>query len=442
MPSVLDVIQINHPERGEGEKVHAFLVDTLRANEIRLARSIAESKRVMESAPQKIRLHNGVNHTVKKEVYCFDESEGRVSRKMFFRGAFPGSDYLPKAPNIFTRDLTRARQDKLERFQEAEREERGKREAAVASKTEYQAAIKTLQAVKQMINGRIGGLKKLTDTIEAEKSRIEQDEPDDAIDVLYRTDEIEKDIVEKLEQVQATNVREGEQNTVVEGLQTHYNEAKREQDTIAQKLERGSAESEEIRVQTHGIGVEMTKIATSIRRSDEAIAETRSKGEAALLKITTLDNHLQLGKEAAEVLGGRIETNRSAEDVKKVMVAKEKSIEKIKRQQHDKLPLAADFGRYEVIKKDRKRRIDCLVQYRVRFRDAFKKRKKYFNICKNGCKEAFAFYFNRNLEQRGFKGAVQVNYGNYGTGEMLVTVDRLSGGERSYSTLCMVIPEP
>ena len=34
MPSVLDVVQVNHPDKGVEDIVQAYLVDTLRANEV------------------------------------------------------------------------------------------------------------------------------------------------------------------------------------------------------------------------------------------------------------------------------------------------------------------------------------------------------------------------------------------------------------------------
>mmetsp|Transcript_43500 Transcript_43500/g.103388 ORF Transcript_43500/g.103388 Transcript_43500/m.103388 type:complete len:1198 (+) Transcript_43500:70-3663(+) len=453
MPSLLDVIQIKHDNPGAQSIVHAFLVDSFRSNEIRLARSLDQGTEYMASQVQKIILPNGVGHNIKKEVYSYSEADGRVTRRGYFKGAFKGSEWVDRATNIFTKDLSGARQEREARLHDADREERVKREAAGLVKRDYDAAIKTLLAIKKTLSGRFRAMKMLSQEIEKEKTRIEQDEPDAALDALYNTDDIEKEIREKQQQVEETRVRERAQAQVVAGLKAHYEEARKGRNVIIQKAEHVNSESEKISEETWPIVEAIQSAQSNIIRYTKDVEKMARKAQATVLEIKEQNRALKEVSKAAEELGARVDTAKSPAQADCALQAKTDTITKMKKRSQKHVSLAVNFARFETQKESRKNQARTLSFYSTKFRAEFKRRRVFFKICKTDRQWAFRYYLEKNLSQRSFAGSASVNFATKemelkvkprshekpnGRGDE-VTVDRLSGGERSFITLCMVL---
>jgi len=454
MPSLLDVIQIKHENQGAQNIVHAFLVDTFKSNEIRMAKSFDQGTKYMSSQALKLRLPNGVGHNVKKEVYCYNDADRKVARRMFFKGSFPGSDYLQNATNIFTKDLSGAREERRALFQAAEKEERTKHQAAGVVKKDYDVAIKALQSVKKSLSSRFQEMKKLSDVIQKEKEKMEQEEPDDAIDVMYNTDDIEREIRAKQQDVEAVKGRARDQAQVVAGLKAHQDEAVKARDLILARSDDGSAEREQITAESRPIGQAMSKVASDIARYKQEVQNKVKQAEDKVLEIKRLNRVLEEMREAATQIGERIDTGKTTpEEANKAVLAKADKIASMKKKRQDKMSLADNFPKYVLLKKQRDLQTGKLVSYSTTFKKALKYRRVLFKACKKDRQLAFGCYFMKNLSQRAFTGAVSVNYitkemmlrvtpGSHGKragqGEE-VSVDRLSGGERSFTTLCMVL---
>jgi hypothetical protein len=60
------VLDIKHENQQVRKDIEAYLIDTFRVNEIRLAKSIDQGTAYMKSKDQTIRLSNGVTHTVRQ----------------------------------------------------------------------------------------------------------------------------------------------------------------------------------------------------------------------------------------------------------------------------------------------------------------------------------------------------------------------------------------
>ena len=79
-PSILDVIEIDHPNKDCARYIRNFLIDSFRINELRLTEDVMAGKAVVERPIETVVLSNGVRHELKRTCYSLNSQGTAVER--------------------------------------------------------------------------------------------------------------------------------------------------------------------------------------------------------------------------------------------------------------------------------------------------------------------------------------------------------------------------
>lgn len=78
--SILDVIEIDHPNPDCARYIRNYLVDASSLNEVRLTETFAQAQAVVNRPLEEIKLSNGVRHQLRRKCYSLNNARTGVER--------------------------------------------------------------------------------------------------------------------------------------------------------------------------------------------------------------------------------------------------------------------------------------------------------------------------------------------------------------------------
>ena len=467
-PTILDVIEIDHADPDVKRYIRNYLVDAFALNELRLAETFEAAKRVVERPIETVKLSNGVKHELRRVCYNLNNEKTAIERKQstnktgsvrsdgVFFNSNPYSVDVSGEKNRVTQQLSAA--------QEARAALRTQVDAVHASKD---SSAKAVMAVMKEIKAMEKQRKDL-------EHKIQLDEETQA---QWRdADGPEEDLaIAALEDLTSFNQEEEEFKREIESRKNDVEGISNLLQQLVEEVRGAEERKKEAEERKRQIQNEVKEVESRLKRTFEDVSEKNDKIEACKKLVEKsqqkADKALQ-DKEAAEQhlkqieaaipasyeWKGPVKTDRTADQIDKEIEHLEKQKQKgLKNRNFDQVQ--AEFHAAKRQDKEFQRRFDELNQMIESIKRLKKGTRTAMRKNKDWNKNSTRFTFNRNLNQKGFNGTVifddkkremdpVVRTQNVGDQDQEVDIEgdsgrvpvkQLSGGERSYSTLCLLL---
>jgi len=211
-PSILDVIEIDHPNKDCARYIRNFLVDAFSVNELRLAEDVMAAKAVVERPIEQVTLPNGVRHDVKRTCYSLNADKTAVERVQTKSKSGGLTSYYISSnrPNPYEVDVS-AQKNQAQRELTAAKTERDEHKQVFdAADQAKKASFKDVAAVTkevQSLQKDIGSLENAIRKDEAEQAKWkdadadEQDQEIRALEDLSAFDEQERDLRQQIDSI-------------------------------------------------------------------------------------------------------------------------------------------------------------------------------------------------------------------------------------------------
>uniref|UniRef100_A0A6U5BUP9 RecF/RecN/SMC N-terminal domain-containing protein n=1 Tax=Hemiselmis andersenii TaxID=464988 RepID=A0A6U5BUP9_HEMAN len=460
--TLMDVLEVSHPDPDVRRCITNYLIDNTRINELRLCESYDQCKANTDpTRPGKsVTLPNGVRHMPSRDSF-FIERDGNV-RRLWVRGRAAGSNAV-RCKDLFTVDLASAQRDVKDKIEGLKRDATAAKSEVQKAEAEMQAKRKEEAAAKKLV----AELGQEIGRVERKKSEEEQKEQQDGeAEAMAEVGVMDGEILRKQEAIDKAEadvlpglVEElGKKKEAMSEADRLYREAKKDADKIeedAQGLKRTDGEVSKGRNEAER---ELVKLEHKIAGKRKEMEETKKvKG--------TLEGELKTLLEAMSDVGERMETDRTRQQVGKEIDALTKQLDRRQRQSSRR---ADEVSKRYKEALHRKEHMDEVLQAYEGLADklinSWKARKLALKRRKNGVGKVVSETFSRLLRVKNFSGELLLNHSN-GTMEPLVRTapghereagagkkkrksdgdsdapktKELSGGERSISTLCLVL---
>ena len=182
--SVLDTIEIDHPNKDCRRFIRNFLVDRFKLNEVRVAEEFLEAKVVAERPAEQITLSNGVRHELRRICYSLDGSKTKVERKQegMKGGGGVKSMYVPDRQNPYDTDVSERRaqvQEELVAAKEARDDLKRTFDDLAAKKKEAMKAVAAAMKEQNDINKRMHDVRAKIDIEEKEQAKWRDEDDND-----------------------------------------------------------------------------------------------------------------------------------------------------------------------------------------------------------------------------------------------------------------------
>lgn len=163
-PTVLDIVEIDHPDNDCRRFIRNLLVDRFNLNEIRIAPDFQSAKNVAERPSERIKLSNGVTHELKRICYSLNNSQTAVERKQegLRGGSGVKSSFVYSRVNPYVVDVS-ARKAQIQHQLAAAREEC----------TKQTGLLHVIAAEKRTMSNQIAALQRKESEVDAQVRRVE-----------------------------------------------------------------------------------------------------------------------------------------------------------------------------------------------------------------------------------------------------------------------------
>ena len=183
-PSILDVIEIDHPNKDGARYIRNFLVDSFRINELRLTEDLMAGKAVVERPIETVLLSNGVRHELKRTCYSLNSQKTAVERVQTASktGGLSANYIGSNRANPYETDVSAQRALAQQELADAKQEREEHQHCFDAADQEKKASFRDVAAVTkevQSIQKDIGGLEDAMRNEEAIQARWKDEDADE-----------------------------------------------------------------------------------------------------------------------------------------------------------------------------------------------------------------------------------------------------------------------
>ena len=465
-PTILDVIEIDHPDPNAKRYIRNYLVDAFALNELRLAETFEAAKRVVERPIETVNLSNGVKHELRRVCYNLNNEKTTVERKQSTnKTGSVRSDGVFFYSNPYSVDVSGEKNRVTQQLSAAQ-------EARAALKTQVDA----VHASKDSSAKAVMAVMKEIKAMEKQRNDLERKiQLDEETQAQWRdADGPEEDLaIAALEDMTSFNQEEEEFKREIESKKSDVEGICNLLEQLAEEVRGAEERKKEAEERKKQIQNEVKEVESRLKRTFEDMSEKNDKIEAckklversqqkadkALQEKEAAEQHLkqiEAAIPASYEWTGPVQTNRTADQIDREIEELEKQKQKgLKNRNFDQVQ--AEFHAAKRQDKEFKRRFDELNQMIDRIKSLKTGTKTAMRKNKKWNKATVQFSFFRNLNQKGFTGTVvfddkvremkpvvrtqnvhdQEEDADGDSGR--VPVKQLSGGERSYSTLCLLL---
>jgi chromosome segregation ATPase len=295
-PSILDVIEIDHPNQDCCRFIRNFLVDAYSINELRLSDTLDAAKAVVARPIESCRFPNGVTHELKRICYSLNNDKTAVERvqTMSKSGGLKSKFVYSNMANPYEVDVSAQKaqvQRQLSEVKQQYNEKKSAWEKVEADKRESMKAVG--KAMKEMneIEKHIKDLEnkiRIEEATQAKWKDVDKDEQDEEIKALEDTSAFDDEIEDKGRQIELKNQEIERLSNEMEELKearSAVEQRKQEADDrrlqVSREVAGASKELEELREKLAG----EHRIEEAIRKTIEKFKEQANAKDAAMKQI-------------------------------------------------------------------------------------------------------------------------------------------------------------
>eukprot|EP00283_Hemiselmis_rufescens_P009720 CAMPEP_0173420232 /NCGR_PEP_ID=MMETSP1357-20121228/1809_1 /TAXON_ID=77926 /ORGANISM="Hemiselmis rufescens, Strain PCC563" /LENGTH=1160 /DNA_ID=CAMNT_0014383007 /DNA_START=59 /DNA_END=3537 /DNA_ORIENTATION=- len=447
-----DVIDIAHPDPEARRCIGNFLIDAAKVNELRLcdgydaARANTDTSRPLRT----VTLPNGVRHTPSRDSYYIDGTDR--TRKMWIRGKATGSTPV-RHNDIFPVDLA-----------SAERDVEGK---IVGLKKEAERAEGEVRRAEQEMGVKRKGAadaKKLVFDIGQEMSKVEKkkaeeeakEQQDEEAEYMVEVGVVERELLKRQEDVDkkeqealpALDEEVEKQKELASEAEKVFKEAKKEADKIEEDAKSLKKNDVEVNKGKNDAERDLVRLEQKIATKRKDIEE---KDQAKRHK----EGELETSMEAMSDVGDKVDTDRSRREVSKEIDGLSKHLEKRQQQSSKRADEVSRRYKEALVRKEAQEKACGEYEGLMKgLMEGWKHRNKRRKVRQREVGLHVGTLFDDLLGVKNFSGRLVLDHkghtmqpvvytsrghGRRGGDPEVGKTKELSGGERSISTLCLVL---
>ena len=465
-PTILDIIEIDHPDPDAKRYIRNYLVDAFALNELHLAETFEAAKKVVERPIEMVQLSNGVKHELRRVCYNLNNQKTAIERKQsHLKSGSLRSETVRDNSNPYSVDVTAEKNHVKQQLDAATAERDALKSQIDAAHASKDVSAKAVMAVMKELNflenqrNNLEGQIKLDEETQAkwkEADRTEEDSEIAALEDLSSLQQEEDDFRRQIESRKSdvesicnALAQQVEDLKSIEERKSEAEERKRQiQNEVKQVEKKLSEKYDDISNKNHSIDACRSMMEKYQKKAEQALKDKKSAEEA----LKQFEDAIPTTYEWK----GPMPTDRTAEEIAQEVQRLEKQKQKVQKHR-DFNQVELRYQKSKEINKDWMRRFDDLEEIVQRI-DALKSQtSKTINLVRKSNKKFTRDKFRACLRAKGFDGNIlfddrnetmdpivrtQTNSGQreddvHDSGT--VSVKQLSGGERSYSTLCLLL---
>jgi DNA repair exonuclease SbcCD ATPase subunit len=283
-PSILDVIEIDHPNQDCCRFIRNFLVDAYSINELRLSDTLDAAKAVVARPIEACRFPNGVTHELKRICYSLDNAKTAVERvqTMSKSGGLKSKFVYSNMANPYEVDVSAQKAQVQRQLNEVKQQYNEKKSAWEKVEADKRETMKTVgKAMKEMndIEKHIKDLEgkiRIEEATQAKWKDVDKDEQDEEIKALEDTSAFDDEIAEKGRQIEL-------KKQDIEALSNEIEELKEARSAVEQRKQEADDRRLQVSREVAGASKELEELREALagaHRFEEACKKTIEKYKA------------------------------------------------------------------------------------------------------------------------------------------------------------------
>ena len=283
-PSILDVIEIDHPNQDCCRFIRNFLVDAYSINELRLSDTLDAAKAVVARPIEACRFPNGVTHELKRICYSLNNAKTAVERvqTMSKSGGLKSKFVYSNMANPYEVDVSAQKaqvQRQLNEVKQQYNEKKSAWEKVEADKRETMKAVgkamKEMNEIEKHIKDLEGKIR-IEEATQAKWKDVDKDEQDEEIKALEDTSAFDDEIEDKGRQIELKNQE-------IERLSNEMEELKEARSAVEQQKQEADDRRLQVSREVAGASKELEELREKLageHRIEEACRQTIEKYKA------------------------------------------------------------------------------------------------------------------------------------------------------------------
>jgi len=476
--TLMDIVEIDHPDATARLIIRNFLIDRVRINELRLADNYQTAVEMADprTPPHVVTLANGVRHTASKDTY-FQEALGNTcERKLTCTKTLRRNCGLRLDRDVFSKDVKAQQKAAQQHLAQAHQELVQVQEVAKAAAAEANTAFQNLYAAKRNLKAIDQKITSLRRTVQEEEDEQQQEDDDPQSQYEVEIANLQQELEGKAHEEQDLLGR-------LDALKVSYRAAEQEHHALEREVAQDEAEAKTYMKEYQQIKDEMTLCTSKLAMQNKKVGERSSLLEGRKAEEKKQAGELVVMRERAELMSAKPEEVRSSEEVKKeqdklkkMVITRQREINK------DPEKVLRLFNKVQHMKIAREKDSEAIKVMLLQWKKQRKKRLKAYKKRRAKVSGQVAFEFRKMLSARNYTGDLHFDH-NPTTGDPILRphvdttgrthldeppttkkrkagddpdaapisskkaakvsqvgkVKELSGGERSFTTLCMVL---
>jgi chromosome segregation ATPase len=339
-PSILDVIEIDHPNQDCCRFIRNFLVDAYSINELRLADTLDAAKAVVARPIEACRFPNGVTHELKRICYSLDNAKTAVERvqTMSKSGGLKSKFVYSNMANPYEVDVSAQKAQVQKQLNEARQQYNEKKSAWEKVEADKRETMKTVVNAMKEITEIERHIKDLEGKIRSEEATqakwkdVDKDEQDEEIKALEDTSAFDDEIAEKGRQIEL-------KKQDIEALSNEIEELKEARSAVEQRKQEADDRKQQVSREVAGAVKALEELSEKLAGEHQAQEACRKAIENYELISKSKDVEIKKNEQKIEEIikliparynwQGYEPTERTANEIQKEISKLENSMKKV-----------------------------------------------------------------------------------------------------------------